>query len=110
MLRQASFALVATSLLSASPAGAEQWYFYVQNKSSSRITQLETKEKGGSWGSFELDGGIRSGETSKLIWDASTNTQDCKQYIRASFADGSTSEPVLFDFCKDLDDPIVFED
>jgi len=110
MLRQASFALVATSLLSASPAGAEQWYFYVQNKSSSRITQLETKEKGGSWGSFNLDGGIRSGETSKLIWDASTNTQDCKQYIRASFADGSTSEPVLFDFCKDLDDPIVFED
>jgi hypothetical protein len=46
----------------------------------------------------------------KLNWDSRTNNQDCQRYIRAAFADGSTSEPVLFDFCKDLYDPTVFED
>ncbi len=110
MLRRAPLVLLAASLFSAGPALAEQWYFYVQNASSTAITRLETKEKGGAWGFFSLDGGIRSGETVKLFWDQSTNSDDCQQFIRATFSDGSTSEPVMFDFCKDLDDPIVFSD
>ena len=110
MPRYALAAAAIAILGSASQALAEQWYFYVENNTSSKITRLETKEKGGSWGFFKLNGGIPSGQTVKLNWASSTNSQDCQQYIRAAFADGSTSDPVLFDFCKDLDDPIVFED
>jgi len=36
-----------------------------------------------------------------LVWDASTDDQDCEQYIVAVFEDLSESEPVVFDFCED---------
>jgi hypothetical protein len=96
--------------IAAVPAQAADWYFYVQNNSSSRITRLEAKEKGGGWGAFDLGGGIAAGEKVRLDWSASTNDQDCKQSLRASFADGSVSDPTVFDFCADLDTPIVFSD
>ena len=92
------------------PVQAADWYFYVQNDSSSRITGLQAKEKGGSWGSFDLGDGIAVGEKVRLDWYASTNNEDCKQSIRATFADGSVSAPTVFDFCADLDTPIVFSD
>jgi hypothetical protein len=31
---------------------AEQWFFFVQNQSSSKIIKLEAREQAGSWGSF----------------------------------------------------------
>jgi hypothetical protein len=96
--------------IAVAPALAGDWYFYVQNDSSSRIIRLEAKEKGGSWGSFDLDGGIASGDKVRLDWYASTNNEDCKQSLRATFADGSVSDPTTFDFCADLDTPIVFSD
>ena len=92
------------------PGQAADWYFYVQNDSSSRITGLEAKEKGGSWGAFDLSGGIAAGEKVRIDWASSTNNEDCKQSIRATFADGSVSAPTVFDFCADLDTPIVFSD
>ena len=92
------------------PAQAADWYFYVQNNSSSRITGLQAKEKGGGWGSFDIGNGIAVGEKVRLDWYASTNDQDCKQSLRATFADGSVSDPTVFDFCADLDTPIVFSD
>ena len=96
--------------IAAVPAHAADWYFYVQNDSSSRITRLEAKEKGGSWGVFDLGGGIAAGEKVRLDWSSSTNNEDCKQSLRATFADGSVSQPTVFDFCADLDTPIVFSD
>ena len=103
---------VASAALAAGigPAWTADWYFYVQNDSRSAITRLEVKEKGGSWGRFDLDGGIAAGQKVRIDWDASTNNQDCKQSIRATFADGSSSAPTKFDFCADLDTPIVFSD
>lgn len=101
--------LTLCSSLSGSVQAAD-WYFYVQNDSSSRITRLEAKQKGGRWGSFNLGGGIGAGKTVRLEWAASTNDQDCKQSLRATFADGSVTDPTLFDFCNDLDTPIVFSD
>jgi hypothetical protein len=91
------------------PAEAGGWYFYVQNSSKSAITRLQVREKGGSWADFDLDGGIAAGRKVRIDWAKSTDNQDCKQSLRASFADGSSSEPAMFDFCEALDTPNVFE-
>ncbi|WP_259721728.1 hypothetical protein [Synechococcus sp. CS-1328] len=101
---------LAALVLAGGQAMAGDWYFYVENNTSSTITRLEAKEKNGSWGSFQLGGGIKPGSTVKIEWAKSTDNQDCAQYIRASFADGSTADPVQFDFCDDLDTPITFEE
>ncbi len=102
--------LALIGLCSTAPALAGDWHFKVTNATRSRIIRLETREKGGAWGYFNLGGGIKPGETTRLEWDQSTNTQDCIQFIRAKFADGSTSEPAQFDFCDDLDTPIEFSE
>jgi len=103
-------ALSALVACSVAPAQAGGWYFYVQNSSKSAITRLEVREKGGSWGQFNLDGGIAAGQKVRIDWAKSTDNEDCKQSIRASFADGTSSEPTTFDFCDDLNTPIVFSD
>jgi hypothetical protein len=91
-------------------ASAQQWYFYVQNDSSQAIVGLYTSENGGKWGRFNLGSGIAPGKKVKLIWNASTNNQDCRQYVKAVFADGSEIKTTKIDFCDDLDEPIVFSD
>lgn len=101
-------ALVAVSLASSAEAG-DQWYFYVTNDSDSRITKIEVSENRRQWGHFNIGRGIARGATQKLVWDESTNNEGCEQWIRATFADSSVSEPARIDFCADLDDPIVFE-
>lgn len=88
---------------------ASNWYFHVENNSNSRIVTLQVSENKKKWGDFDIGRGIAAGKAVKIVWDSSTDDDDCKQWIRASFADGSTSEPARFDFCKDLDEPIVFE-
>jgi hypothetical protein len=108
--------LLATGLLTISllgtmsTASAEQWYFYVKNDSSQAITGLLTSEDGSKWGRFNLGAGIGSGKKVKLVWNSSTNDQDCKQYVKAVFADGSEFKTTKIDFCEDLDEPIVFSD
>ena len=94
----------------AEPSQAAEWYFYVENDSRLAITRLEAKEQGGSWKRFDLNGGIRAGKKVRIDWAASTNNDDCKQFLRATFADGSISSPAIFDFCNNLDTPIVFSD
>jgi len=94
----------------AAPAAAAEWYFYVQNSSSSKLTRLEVRQKGGAWGRFNIGSGIAPGRKVRLEWDKSTDNQDCQQTMRAFFADGTSSDPAVFDFCSDLDTPIVFSD
>ena len=79
---------------------ANEWSFKVKNSAGIKIVRIETKEKGGSWGGFGLSGGIAPGRTMTLVWDSSTNNQDCVQSIRATFTDGSYSTPAKFDFCQ----------
>ena len=100
----------ATGLLVSTIAKAEQWFFFVQNDTGSKIIKLEAKEKNGSWASFRLSGGISPGERAKIVWAESTNNQGCDQYLRATYADGSKSPSTIFDFCKDLSEPIVYRD
>ena len=96
-------------LLMPLPVHAGDYYFYVENKTNSRIVKLEVSEDKRDWGSFDIGRGIGKGRSSRLVWDESTNNEECEQWIRARFADGSASEPAKFDFCRAMDDPIVFE-
>jgi len=105
-----SASVVALSLLvNVASASADQWYFYVKNNSNSTIKKLLVGEPEKAWGQFDIGSGIVPGENAKMLWDSSTNNQLCKQWIKAQFADGSESEPAYIDFCKNLDDPIVFQ-
>jgi hypothetical protein len=36
----------------------------------------------------------------ELVWNESTDTENCEQTFKAVFADGEESEPVEFDFCE----------
>jgi hypothetical protein len=101
----AAFALPAVQA-----SAADQWHFIVKNVTKSNITNLEVSEDNKTWGNFDIGKGIAPGETAKLIWDASTNEQGCEQWLRAKFADGSTSEASQQDFCEDLDTPIEFSE
>ncbi len=104
----ATASAVALSLLPMT-AHANDFYFYVENKSDSRIVKLEVSQDRRDWGFFDIGRGIGKGRSSKLVWDESTNNEECEQWIRARFADGSASPPAKFDFCRAMDDPIVFE-
>lgn len=106
--------LVATSALLVSLAftpaqAADEYYFYVQNKTDSRITKLQVSEDKKTWGYFDIGKGIPPGKKVKLTWDSSSDDEECKQWVKAVFADGSTSELTKMDFCEDLDTPIVFD-
>lgn len=107
------FLVAASALLVSlafSPAqAADEYYFYVQNKTDSRITKLQVSENKKTWGYFDIGKGISPGKKVKLTWDSSTNDEECEQWVRAVFADGSTSDVSKMDFCEDLDTPIVFE-
>jgi hypothetical protein len=88
----------------------DQWHFVVKNKTQSNITKLEVSQNKSEWGNFDIGSGIAPGERATLVWASSTDDEKCHQWIRAKFADGSTSEPIKEDFCHDLDDPIEFSE
>jgi hypothetical protein len=105
----ASIGLLAASFVTnIAPASAE-WYFFVQNASSSAITSVLVSETGESWGYFDIGAGIAKGEKVQLVWNKSTEGERCNQLIKATFADGTESPAATINFCQDLDSPIVFE-
>lgn len=85
-----------------------EWHFVVKNKTSSNITKLEVSTDRQDWGNFDIGSGIHPGQRVTLVWNSETDNENCHQWIRAKYADGSTSEPSKQDFCHDLDDPIEF--
>lgn len=109
-IRFRSTLLCAALAFSSVSASADQWSFKVTNDTSSKITSLQVSEDKSEWGMFDIGSGIGAGDTETLVWDASTNSESCNQWIRAKFADGSTSPASKQDFCQDLDNPIVFSE
>lgn len=80
-----------------------EWSFKVTNSTKVRITRVEAAEKGSSnWGSFSSSS-ISPGETITLVWDSSTDGTSCFWKVRAFYADGESSAPATFDFCKEPD-------
>lgn len=92
--------LAAALTLMAGTAWAE-YTFDVHNSTGSRITAIEVSEDGDEWGEFDIGSGIAAGATATLQWDASTDDSGCEWQFRATFADGSVSDEVSFDFCED---------
>jgi len=87
-------------ILGASAFGAEEHSFTVKNTTEETITKLHVSEDSKTWSYFEIGAGIKPGDTMTLVWDASTANQDCKQYVKAGWADGSESESAIFNFCE----------
>jgi hypothetical protein len=109
-IKNLSAAVLALSFgaLALNAVADEQWHFVVKNTTSSNITNLQVSQDKQQWGNFDIGSGIGPGERATLVWAAETNDQNCQQWIRAKFADGSTSGASKQDFCHDLDDPIEF--
>jgi len=87
-------------LVFASVSFAQDFKFKVHNNSGDGIVKILVSEDGNNWGYFDIGSGIPAGKTTELAWDNATNNEECKQYFKAVFSDGSESEPVIFDFCE----------
>lgn len=94
------FVTVIVGLATASLALAGEYSFKVHNKTTVAIAKVLVKEPGGSWGSFDIGGEIAPGKIVKLVWSENTNNEECKQWIKVVYADGSEAEPAKFDFCE----------
>lgn len=94
-----AFAFAAGTL--AGTAQAEEFSFTATNTTRVAITQVLVSENGRDWGYFDIGSGIRPGATVDLIWDQSTNNENCEQWVKAVYADNTESEPAMFDFCED---------
>lgn len=96
------FAFTAAIFLSRlAVADDNEYSFVLHNTTQEKITALMVSEDGEKWGKFDIGKGLEPGESAKLVWDKSTNSQKCTQYVKAEFEDGSESKPVQHDFCKE---------
>ena len=93
-------ALIVSLVFTGLSASADEYSFKVTNSTSSRIKQILVSEDGKEYGYFDIGKGIKPGQTVELVWDSSTNGEDCEQYVKAVYADGAESEPAVFDFCE----------
>ena len=102
-------AAAAVIALTASAAPADEFSFKVTNKTKSLIKKILVSQDKKEWGFFEVGKGIPAGKTVTLSWDKSTNNEECKQWVKAVYADGEEAEPAKFDFCEE-DLHMEFED
>lgn len=96
-----SIALVFLGLTAAKAQSSDEYSFKVTNNTDSVIKKLLVSEDGKKYGYFDIGKGILPGKTVTLVWDKSTNDQNCEQYFKAVYADGRESKPAKFDFCED---------
>jgi len=110
-LKRAAFLAAAVLAFHAQPvvAADQEYSFKVHNKTEVKIKQVLVSEDKKTWGKFDIGTGIGAGKTVKLVWDKSTNTENCKQWVKAVYADESESTPAKFDFCEE-DLEIEFEE
>jgi hypothetical protein len=94
------FAVAVLLLLSTTSAFADSYKFKVHNNSGQVIKKILVSEDGEEYGMFNIGNGIKAGATVELVWDESTNGENCSQHFKAVFADGSETEAEEFDFCE----------
>jgi hypothetical protein len=88
-------------LASGSAVAADEYSFVVHNKTKVKITKILVSETGKTYSPFDIGKGIGAGKKVTLVWDKSTNSEGCKQYVKAVYADGDESEPAQFNFCEE---------
>lgn len=98
-LKTALLALAASGLIAT--AHAEDYSFTVNNNSDSKIVRIQVSEDGSDWGDFDIGSGIPAGASVELTWAEHTNDAGCVWQFAATFADGTTSDSVAFDFCEE---------
>jgi uncharacterized protein YpmB len=81
-------------------AKTSEYKFKVHNNTKQAIKKLQVSEDGKKWGDFDIGDGIAAGATEELVWDKSTDKENCEQYFKVQFADGDWSDAVKFDFCE----------
>ncbi len=81
-------------------AADSEYSFVVHNGTNSAIKGILVSEDGKNWGNFDIGKGIAAGGSETLVWDSSTNHEDCHQWVKATFADGSEAKAAKFDFCE----------
>jgi len=100
-MRKTSFIIALASLAFISQAAhAENYSFKLNNTTKQKMVKLQVSQDGKTWGDFDLGSGIAAGESAKLVWNESTNGQNCQQKVKAMYADGAESEVADFDFCE----------
>lgn len=85
----------------AAPAFADDYSFVIHNKTDTKVVKVLVSEDKKEYAEFDLDGGIGAGKKATLVWDKSTNNQNCKQWIKVIYANGDESEITKFDFCEE---------
>ena len=96
-----AFVIIGSSLAFA--RSTVEYKFKVHNNTEQTIKKILVSQDGKKYGYFDIGKGIPAGATVELVWNESTDTENCNQFFKAVFADGDESEPVEFDFCeKDL--------
>ena len=103
------FTITFTVLSFGSLFAAEEYKFKVTNNTKETIKKILVSEDGKKYGFFDIGRGIKPGQTVTLVWDKSTDDEDCKQHVKAVYASGEESEPAIFDFC-DADVDLEFND
>jgi hypothetical protein len=91
--------VVIASSLAIGRTGVE-YKFKVHNNTDQAIKKILVSQDGKKYGYFDIGSGIAAGATVELVWNESTDTENCEQTFKAVFADGEESEPVEFDFCE----------
>ena len=94
---------LAIILIGSSVANAQdsEFSFKVINRTEVTIKKLLVSVDGKKWGFFDVGAGIASGKSADLVWSKTTDTEPCKQWVKAVYADKSESKPVKFDFCEE---------
>jgi len=102
-LKKAFTVVIACALvtLTSLTAAESEYSFKVKNTTKQKITKLLASEDGKTYGNFDIGKGIAPGQTVTLVWDKSTDEEDCDQYFKAVFDDGEESEAENFDFCEE---------
>lgn len=95
------FVVAALALVMSVSAFGDSYKFQVTNNTDTPIKQILVSEDGEEYGMFKIGAGIAPGKTVTLVWDQSTEGENCEQYFKAVFANGEESEPQSFDFCEE---------
>ena len=96
-----SVAFILMSFTVSNAQSSDEYSFKVFNNTKSTIKKLLVSEDGKKYGYFDIGKGIAAGKSVTLVWDKSTNDEECVQYFKAVYADGTESQPAKFDFCED---------
>lgn len=97
-----AFTLVLSSFAISYAKTSQNFKFKIHNNTNQKITKVLVAEPGSkNWGYFDIGNGIAAGATVELVWDKSTDNEDCVQWFKAVWANGEESDPVKFDFCED---------